>query len=284
MHKTLSHFFSSLLLLCSVGYAEDSPDTTPPPNYTGVNPRPFRATFRHIEGKGIGYPLGYSSFDLDFSPYLDDFSLLPAIDVRSHVFNDGKFAFNTGVIGRRHRGCTVYGMNLYYDYRNAQRARFNQVGAGAEILGEHWDFRVNGYLPFGIKHSHLYAIKLEGLTVTGRREIALKGLDMEIGVHNRCRDPWGFYAGVIPYCYGAEGLDAWGGKVRLLAQWTDYITLEVDGSYDSLFHGIVQGQLSLNIPFGTKKPTEHPADWKPRMLEPVLRSEIIAARHKRTRA
>ena len=223
------------------------------PYYTGVNPRPFRATFRHIEGKGIGYPLGYSSFDLMFSPYLDDFFMLPVIDIRTHVFNDGKFAFNSGVVGRHHSGCTVYGMNLYYDYRNAQRARYNQVGAGFEVLGEQWDFRMNGYLPFGIKHSHLYAIKLEGLAVSARQEIALKGVDVELGVHNRCRDPWGFYAGVIPYCYGAKGVNAWGGKLRLLAQWTDYLALEVDGSYDSLFHGIVQGQISFYHPLRHKK-------------------------------
>ena len=289
MPKSLLCAFSSLLIFCSIGYAQESDEpkgyaeNSQEPEqskYRGLNPRPFRVALRHIEGKGIGYPCGYTSLDLAMSPYIDDFKILPVIDVRTHLFDDGKFAFNAGVIGRYHRRCTVFGMNVYYDYRNAQHARYNQVGGGLEALGERWDFRMNGYLPFGIKHSPFYAIKLEGLTLVGREELALKGLDFEVGVHTKCRDPWGFYSGVIPYCYGAKGMNAWGGKIRLLAQWKDYITLEVDGSYDSLFHGIVQGQISFNIPFGTKKPTVHPADWKPRMVEPVLRSEIIAARHR----
>lgn len=75
-------------------------------------------------------------------------------------------------------------------------------------------------------------------------------------------------------------MNAWGGKLRLLAQWKDYITLEVDGSYDSLFHGVVQGQIIFNIPFGTRRPTKNPGNWQLRMVEPPLRSEIIATRHR----
>ena len=279
MPKALLCAVSSLLILSSIGYGEESHQFEQA-EFTGVIPHPFRVKLRHIEGKGIGYPCGYTSFDLGMNPYLDDFKILPVIDLRFHLFNDGKFAFNTGVIGRFHSGCTVYGMNVYYDYRNAQHARYNQVGAGLEALGERWDFRMNGYLPFGVKHSPFYAIKLEGLTLVGREELALKGFDFEVGVHTRCRNPWGFYSGIIPYCYGAKGMNAWGGKLRLLAQWKDYITLEVDGSYDSLFHGVVQGQIIFNIPFGTRRPTKNPGNWQLRMVEPPLRSEIIATRHR----
>lgn len=277
MPKSLVCAFSSLLIFSSLGYAEESVQ----PERVWLDPLPFRATFRHIEGKGIGYPCGYTSFDLALSPSLDEFNkMVPILDFRLHLFDNGKFAFNTGVIGRRHKDDMVYGVNVYYDYRNAQHARYNQVGGGLEMLGECWDFRMNGYLPFGIKQSHFYAIKLAGLTLVGRQELALKGLDFEVGVHNKRNDPWGFYSGIIPYCYGSKGINAWGGKLRLIAQWKDYITFEVDGSYDSLFRGIVQGQISFNIPFGPKRPTLHPGDWKPRMIERVLRSEIIATRHR----
>lgn len=299
MSKFRFYAFSFLVILCSLGCADESPALAEC-ECLSVNPRPFRATFRNLEGNGLGYPSGYSSVDLFLSPYLDDFSLVPMVDIRSHFFNNGKFALNTGIIGRYHKKDKVFGVNLFYDYRNARCGRFNQAGVGLEVLGTHWDLRMNGYIPFGVKHSPIcssiepaglgegleeFADKLEeaffGSSQPKLREVAMKGFDAEVGVHTRCRDPWGFYAGIIPYGYTGGSKHAWGGKLRLQAQWTDYVTLEVLGAYDSLFLFTAQAQLSLNIPFGAKKPTRCPAEWKSRMVDPVLRNEIIATRRQR---
>ena len=248
--------------------------------WKGIIPRSFHATLRHIEGKGIGYPEGYSSFDLFLSPNVDDFSYLPQIDLRGHVFNSGRFAANVGFSVRHQHACRVYGASVYYDMRNADHGRFNQLGVSLESLGERWDFRMNGYLPFSRKEGDLYATHLDGLTLTGRQEIALKGLDLEVGTHFDPKQCWNFYTGAIPYCYGAHGINAWGGKLRLLARYKNYVTFEIDGSYDSLFHGIVQGQLSFTLPFGPKVAMRRNTPWKQWIVQPVLRSEIIATRHR----
>ena len=118
-------------------------------------PRPELIRLRHIESKGLGYNKGYSSLDafLTYPKWSGDF--LPFVDLRGHVFNDGKTAANAGW-GFRYLSepkKRVFGLNFYYDYRDASKKSYRQVSAGLEALGITWDFRMNGYLPVGGKRS-----------------------------------------------------------------------------------------------------------------------------------
>ena len=114
----------------------------------------MRVGVRHIENKGVGYNTGYSTLEAFFAPYA--LSVTPFLDLRGHVFDDGKFAANAGIGIRGVTGNRIYGVNTYYDYRNTSRQHYNQVSLGLESLGIRRDFRLNGYLPVGAKISSAY--------------------------------------------------------------------------------------------------------------------------------
>ena len=63
----------------------------------------MRIDARHIEAEGIGYNQGYTTLETFLAPD-NDAVLVPFLDLRAHVFNNGKFAANAGVGGRTHLG------------------------------------------------------------------------------------------------------------------------------------------------------------------------------------
>lgn len=74
---------------------------------------------RHTEGTGIGYDLGYTtvaSFLSPVTPWAGKWT--PFLDLRGHVFNDGKAAANAGWGVRYLTPSRVLGSHIYYDYRN----------------------------------------------------------------------------------------------------------------------------------------------------------------------
>ena len=60
---------------------------------------------------------------------------------------------------------TVLGGYVAYDVRNTGEATFNQVGLGAEVLGENWATHLNGYIPVGTTR------RLVGGNTTGDRMV-----------------------------------------------------------------------------------------------------------------
>jgi len=197
---------------------------------------------RHIEGKGIGYNQGYTTIQAFFTP--DDQNYIPMLDLRGHVFDDGKFAANAGV-GLRYLSRWVYGIHAYYDYRQTRHFHYNQVALGMEMLGKKVDFRINGYLPIGRKQ----AIE----EVKHQRECALKGTNAEVGVHLFKNDTTALYGALGPYYFEGRGKNAWGGEVRFSATFLEHVRFEVNGSYDPVFKWIGQGQMSLMYFFGSHK-------------------------------
>ncbi len=237
-------------------------------------PRPRKIALRHIEPGGVGYHPGYTTLD-GFFDYQDpwDGSWLPFFDLRLHLLNNQRVAGNAG-LGIRYTTSRIWGANAYYDYRLTMQQPYNQVSIGFETLGKVWDFRINGYLPLGAKKSSKFG---------GRREFALKSANVEIGVRY---SP--LYAALGPYYLeGYYSKISWGGKVRIALDITDYFQIEAISSYDKLFQWIGQGQLSLIIPFGSRK-VVRPKDGRScaqelclqkRALSPVGRNEIIPVFH-----
>ena len=125
-----------------------------------IRPHSMRFTARHIEPNGIGYDQGYTTLEGFFSPPEPWKGVwFPFLDARGHLFNDGKWAANGG-LGLRYLKCSrIWGATAYYDYRDTKHGPFNQAALGLEALGEVWDFRINGYLPFGSKVSKAYNTK-----------------------------------------------------------------------------------------------------------------------------
>ncbi len=253
--------------------------------------QPYHLGIRHIEANGIGYNQGYSTLEGFFTlPSSLDTSLIPFFDIRGHVFNDGKFAANAGV-GVRYLSSMVWGVNAYYDFRETHRKNYNQVAVGFEALGKVWDFRWNGYFPVGEKTSHFYHTKFHSYKgnhfyISRKQEVAMTGTNAEAGAHFNAGHHVHMYAAAGPYYFAGEGRQAWGGQARLLATLYDYVGLQLSGSYDSVFRGIMQGEISFRIPLGSKKEVAKNASCRlsQRALQPVDRNEIVVLTHKRKKS
>ncbi len=299
MSNNSSRFlFSMIYLLCcfSITEAEE-------PSATGCErgARPMRVEIRHIENKGVGYNTGYTTLETFLAPSPDMWSILPFVDLRGHVFDDGKLAANAGIGIRALAGCRVYGANAYYDYRNTKRQHYNQVALGFETMGVRWDFRLNGYLPVGDKRSRPYdkhsttnvsfdsfrgnnAFVKQTTTQNSKIQYAMKGLDAEVAFHFLKNKNFDLYAAAGPYYYNYRNKQAIGGRVRVAAQIYEYLSLEAINSYDSRFHEIVQGQIGINIPFGPRQTPSKNKRLKnctdacllsQRLVQDVQRQEII---------
>ena len=289
----ISSYSLALLLACTTPIAMFADEVgTSPSKECRNGKRHYRVSARHIEGGGIGYNKGYTTLEGFFAPNPEQLVVMPFLDVRGHVFNDGKMAANAGLGFRGILGCRTYGLNTYYDYRNTKRLHYNQVGVGLETLGTLWDFRINGYLPVGKKITSPYGIKFDKfsgnqLVLSQKRQFSMKGADAEVGFHFGKSHNFDFYAAAGPYYYiGQIGHNTWGGKARLSGMYKEYITVELSNSYDRMFHNNFQGQVTFTLPFGNRsrvKKTKNCNSCKmadaivSRMVEPVAREEIIVA-------
>lgn len=224
-------------------------------------PRASHVDVRHLEYQGIGFNEGYTSLDLFLSnadPY--NFNHLFFFDLRGHVFNSGRPAANIGA-GWRYlfdANCHALGVNTYYDYRKTKRKSFNQMGVGVEYLTPEWEFRANGYIPFGSKVSNHYDLNFAGFTgnqflVSRKYEYAMSGADAEIGWHFTHFKNIDLSASVGPYYFkGHFEKAAIGAKARIVARLTPYVTVEVGDSYDSVFHNRFHSEVTLSLPFGPR--------------------------------
>ena len=187
-------------------------------------------------------------------------SFMPFFDIRGHVFNDGKWAGNVG-IGERTLLESIdhtFGSYLYYDVRRVGHGlTVNQLSPGIELVGERMEYRINGYFPVGKHKSREYGFKFDkfsghSIILKGKQQQAMMGGDAEVGVHITQSTRYDVYAGAGPYYFHSSNASAWGGKVRLLGRYKEYVTLEVAYSYDHLFRNVVQGSLAFTLPFGRK--------------------------------
>lgn len=250
--------------------------------------RHYRTAIRHIESGGIGYKDGYTTFEAFFSADPSRWEVTPFLDVRGHVFDNGRWAANGGIGLRGLWGNRAYGINAYYDFRNTSRINSNQIGTGLETLGALFDFRINGYLPVGGKTSEPYhpvfgTFSGNYMLVSEKYQSAMKGADAEFGFHFGKTKAFDFYAAAGPYYFIGEVAPAtWGGKGRISGSYKEFLTIEISDSYDRTFRNKFQGQLTLSYSFGPKskiKPKNRTCEeanvLNDRMLQPVGRQEII---------
>ena len=264
------------------------------------SPKPQRIEVKHIEANGIGYKEGYSSLEGFFTlPYTLDGSWVPFLDLRCHIFNNGKPAVNGGIGARYLTSSRVWGINTYYDFRKTGRAHYNQVGFGFESLGNIWDYRINAYVPVGGKeshsfHTHFHEFTNHSIILSSKKEIAMKGANAEVAAHILRKGNFQLYAAAGPYYFEQKGKSAWGGEGRIALTLFDYGRVQLSSSYDSLFRGIVQGEAALTYSFGGKRPIKRcdnnnncltdcnkRAMVVKRALQRVDRSEIIVVTDKR---
>jgi len=261
----------SLVLACFTAMAAFA---IPTPN----EKKTCRAGIRHIESGGIGYEDGYTTLEGFFSPDPNLWAVMPFLDARAHVSDNGKWAANAGIGLRTIWENRAYGINGYYDYRSTQRMHSNQFGLGLETLGTLFDFRINGYFPLGKKVSQSWdpafgAFSGNQMLVSQKHQFAMTGVDAEFGFHLGKWKHFDFYTAAGPYYFrGDLGSNVWGGKARVAGMYKEFVGLELSNSYDTTFHNRLQGQISLSFSFG---PTAKKACRPLNMAQPVIRQEII---------
>lgn len=288
-------FSKKSLLLLSVSspllgdYVSEIPPKYPSSSWNCQNrAHPCFLDLRYRAGKGIGYTTGYGSSDL-FLSYTTERYFTPFLDLRGHYFNDRKWAANGG-LGFRDLSESlnlVFGINVFYDFRQVTRSNFQQVGLGVEMLGERWDFRANGYIPVARRRKTLSEeiVQINGNPFLRKKvEYDFIGGNLEIG--RVILKKSGVHAKLTAGAYYLNGFfdrTAVGGFLRLSGHLSPYIGFGAQGSYDPHFKWTGQGEVSLVLPFGKRlfdlkkggcpNQSYHPQE---RFLEPVSRFEIIS--------
>lgn len=216
-------------------------------------------TLRHIEPGGIGYCKGYTTLEGLFFPVCSPCLKWPLLDVRLHYFNNNEWAGNIGLGSRILNPCTnvVHGFNFFFDFRSSCRGDlwFPQAGIGLERLSPCWDLRINGYLPWAstktIKRCHF---EYPGGFFIDRhkQEVALRGIDLEVG---RCLFQmccFEFYGAIGPYFYGRAHCQKSfvGGRARASLSYSRYLSIEGIATYDQRYKAKFQGSFAITIPLG----------------------------------
>lgn len=250
----MKKFFSlALILLSTHCFAEEecisSCECCDPP-HSGL------FLLRHKEPGGIGYSRGYTSADLLYA-----YAITPCwstyLDMRGHVFNNGKWATNLGAGLRFWPGCQecVYGMNVYWDWSETDHSNFHQVGIGLEYLRPCWDLQLNGYIPVGRKKKN-YRTGFEEFQGNEaiffqKSEFSMWGLDLSFGSWlyecswMKVRSLLGAY-----FFQGYYSERAGGARLTAEIHFWDRVVAEGHVSYDNQFKWIGQGELSIRFPFG----------------------------------
>jgi len=223
----------------------------------------------HTEGRGIGYHHGYTAFGAFWTPRLSYNSnqllsdnIRPFIAAEYDVFNNGKSAASVGIGARYISRCLskVFGVNLYYDYRQACKS-FNQVGLGVEMLGLGFDLRANGYIPVGNTHySHNDRFLSFGEGLCAHRHVINRsygGIDAELETYLSrwwcgCQD-WDFFLAAGGYWYCSKHHEGRhnhinGCRLRTGANYLGILEFELRAYFDNVHNAYVQGLVGFSIP------------------------------------
>jgi hypothetical protein len=205
-------------------------------------------------GAGIGYETGYTTLEeLLFTKINQNWS--PFLDVKVHRFLNDRYATNIGIGSRffSESLCKVFGMNLYYDYRNINYAHFNQLGFGWELLSNQWNVHINGYFPLGNKRVlSCSAIQTSDQFFLKRRnyDVALTGLNLEGEVLIGKPRPLSFYGLGGFYYYKNSCKDVIGGELGIFARYKQILFLKITYTFDDVFKQRFQGMIGLSFPLG----------------------------------
>lgn len=236
-------------------------------------------SFRHRESQGVGYHQGYSTADYYLTSHHNNLEFL--LNLRGHVFNDGKGAGNGGFAFRHslNDDSSRIGANLFYDVRDVGRFVAQQVSGGLEWISNTVDVRLNGYLPVG-KLRYFKRHTFEGfsgnqLLIKKKFSAALPCVEGEVGTS--LARPLYFAAGAYYLFRESDHAmhvgQAWGWKARFDVDLGDYWSVGASVTHDSIFKTRVQGYLSLHIPLGPWKSMKNSSKDLERRR--IIRNEII---------
>lgn len=203
------------------------------------NPYRPRLSFYHQTGETLGLDDSFTRLS-SFVPFGNhDSPWVTFADIQASFLEDGVLGGSFG-LGRRYRDQSsdlVYGLSLYYDYRDGQGNGFQQVSPGAELLGRDWEARANVYLPrlFSDRQALPNQFR-DTFLFTDRFQTALTGFDFEIGASVPALtslSPWAY--GGLYHFQGPTRDSLWGIRGRLEASLSDAASLNLSVQNDRLF-------------------------------------------------
>lgn len=221
----------------------------------------------HTEGSGLGYSIGYSSLGIFLAAPCINHRVVPFVDLRGHIFNNGKYAANAGAGVRflTDRFAPAFGINAFYDYLQTKRKVYREVGFGLELLGKQWDVTVNGYFPIGSKKTNIYQFSYDfepSFLLKAREQLAMEGFD-SLARYCFCITPslkasigagpyfyWGTSAKTVN-AFEPKRKSAYGGQLQACFSFMKYAFLEGIGSYDSEFKWNGQVKIALCFSFNS---------------------------------
>ncbi len=312
----LSIFYTTIALIpLSLSFAKETKLANRPFYHSNAKKFPWkqcnppspgsRVSLGYRAPEGFGYDHGYTTLSTFISPS-GTRTFLPYLDLRGHVFNDGRLAANAGLGGRYAFNQVILGLMAYYDYRDSkQLSSQNQMSGGFELLSKWADLRINGYAPIGRttgKECPCFD-SFTCHTAIARQVVtaSLAHTDAEIGFYLPGPAKYvDLYFAAGPYYIfekhvaGASLGGEWGGRARISLKAYDGITIGGDVTYDPIFNTKIQGWITLSYPlgpatlrrFGARLEKQYPAPCDEiarqfaRMTQPVYRNEIIPLENK----
>lgn len=194
-------------------------------------------------------------------------------DVRLMGDNNSNREFNVGagyrkIVNSKLLGEGVAGGMLWFDRRFTKRgSKFNQITAGAEWLGENWDVRANGYMPFNDSKTFTQGnpngtgagfVGNQILVNTDQSvvEEALPGVDLEVGRKldflDGITDATRIYAGGYHF-EGNRVEDVTGVRARIASDITQDIQIGARYQYDDVRDSQTYLEATVRFPFKSKK-------------------------------
>ena len=203
------------------------------------------------------------------------------------ITDDTRVGVNAGGGYRWLNDGNIIGLNAWFDsYSTNNHNRFSQFTAGFEMLRQDYDFRINGYLPFGDEESFLrvtdpgtesvFTSRGIGFLGRGLEEQAMKGVDAEVGTEI-LNVPWArVYGGGYWYDGKSTSFGGFRGRVEtaISPDFSVNFIVQNDSEYDTNYN------MSLEYRFsgGLTQSFFAPFHGESRKYHPVRRQWPIATR------
>lgn len=257
--ETLPVFAPQVDLKGVAAASKEDPKLTSPPDegsrYSFAVPKRIVLSHTGTNGNGMGYATNYTTLGIFFAPVYETDRFLPMVDIRGHRFDNDTYAGNIGLLTRyiQESAPRIFGLNLYYDYRQGNQGTYNQFSAGIEILGKRWDFRANGYVPVGNKTFTSCCVYDDYIgdyvAIQRDNEFVSFGYNAEVGYLITRSTNYLLYAAAGPYYLsGKFNSQVRGGEIRLRPQFKDYIAVDLRLSHDSVFNTVFQVEVIVSLP------------------------------------
>lgn len=222
-------------------------------------------------------------------------------------FDGGDFSIG---FGHRHQfDDFIIGAYGYFDGSELEQGfYYHQWSTGIEVLGDEWDFRVNGYIADNdikeifaytqdeaevvlFKEDDIDKIRVDySRFESWKHEKSSSGFDMEVGYKLPIFEDTRIYAGLYHFI-GKQGFeDVTGPRIRIETRLYDLpylgagsrIMAGIETQSDDVRGGQTTGLVSLRVPFGveSKKPRSVLKGLDRRMMEPVIKNTNIITTQK----